>query len=78
MSADTQTPNGGDTNERLARIEEKLDDHRKVESKNGEAIQALSGQVKGMSEQMVTKKEFGKLDETLRGIQSDISDLRRR
>ena len=31
-----------------------------------------------MSEQMVTKKEFGKLDETLRGIQSDISDLRRR
>ena len=73
MSQDNQ-----DAIERLTRIERKLDDHREVESKNGEAIQALSTQVKGMSEQMVTKKEFGKLDETLRGIQADISDLRRR
>ena len=74
MSQDNQ-----DAIERLTRIERKLDERREVESKNGEAIQALSTQVKGMSEQMVTKKEFvGKLDETLRGIQADISDLRRR
>ena len=83
MSQDNQ-----DTIERLTRIERKLDERRKVESANGDAIRGLSTQVQGMSEQitqvqgmseqMVTKKEFGKLDETLRGIQSDISELKRR
>ena len=42
MSADNNTPtSGGDTNERLERIEQKLDDHRKVEHQNGEAIKQL-------------------------------------
>ena len=72
MSQDNQ-----DAIERLTRIERKLDDHREVESANGDAIRGLSTQVQGMSEQitqvqgmseqMVTKKEFGKLDETPAG-----------
>ena len=42
MSSDNNTPtSGGNTNERLERIEKKLDEHREVEHKNGNAITQL-------------------------------------